>query len=60
MGEQSSDELEECLLNEKTRNIQQLSVSNVKETEKLLETLMGLSVPPRREYLLTYGEEAEI
>ena len=60
LGEQSSDELEECLLNEKTRNIQQLSVSNVKETEKLLETLMGLSVPPRREYLLTYGEEAEI
>ena len=60
LGEQSPDELEYCLLAEDTRNIQQLEVSDMAAADNLLEVLMGTSVPPRREYLLKYGEEAEI
>ena len=60
LGEQGADELEYCLLDPKTRNVQQLEVEDAEKTDKLLEILMGTSVPPRREYLLKYGEEAEI
>ena len=60
LGEQSPDELEYCLLAEDTRNIQRLEVSDMAAADNLLEVLMGTSVPPRREYLLKYGEEAEI
>lgn len=60
LGEQDPDELEYCLLDPKTRNVQQLVVENEVETDNLLEVLMGTSVPPRREYLLKYGEEANV
>ena len=60
LGEQDPDELEYCLLDPKTRNVQQLVVEDEVETDNLLEVLMGTSVPPRREYLLKYGEEANI
>ena len=60
LGEQSPDELEYCLLAESTRNIQQLTVEDIKAADNLLEILMGPSVPPRRDYLLKYGEEGEI
>ena len=60
LGEQNADELELCLLNEKTRNVQQLVIEDYAETDKLLEILMGPSVPPRREYLLKHGEEANV
>ena len=60
LGEQDPEELEYCLLDPNTRNIQQLEVDDFNETDDLLEILMGTSVPPRREYLLKYGEEANI
>ena len=60
LGEKNGEELEYCLLNERTRNVQQLIVEDFAETDRLLEILMGPSVPPRREYLLQHGEEANI
>lgn len=58
VGEQDSHELGECLLEPETRNVQQITVADAKETEKLFEIFMGPSVPPRREYILKYSEEA--
>ena len=58
LGEQDSDELAEALLNEATRNVLQLIVENKEQTKKLIETLMGPNVPPRREFLLRHEEEA--
>lgn len=58
LGEQDAEELEESLLNPKTRNVAQLQVGNKKETEDLIECLLGPSVPPRRTYLLKHSEEA--
>ena len=60
LGEQDPDELELCLLKNDTRNVQQLIVDDFAETDRLLEVLMGPSVPPRRDYLLKHGEEANI
>ncbi len=57
LGEQDPEELAECLLEEKTRNVQQLVVEDEKKTDELLEIFEGIAVPPRREYLLQHGEE---
>ena len=60
LGEQDADELEECLLNPKTRNVEQIVVEDKAEASKLLEILMGPSVPPRKEYVLKYAEDARV
>ena len=52
LGEQDAEELEECLLNPKTRNIVQLTVEDIKETEELLDIFMGSSPQLRRDYIL--------
>lgn len=60
LGEQDSDELAECLLNPGTRNVAQITVSDIQATDKLFDILMGPSVPPRREYMIKHAEEANI
>ena len=60
LGEQDSDELEECLLNPKTRNVMQICVEDVEATSALFETLMGKQVAPRKEFLLKHAEEANV
>lgn len=58
LGEQDPDELAEALLNPATRNVAQLTVSDVQAAADLIECLLGPSVPPRREFLLKHSEEA--
>lgn len=58
LGEQDPDELAEALLNPATRNVAQLTVSDVTAAADLIECLLGPSVPPRREFLLKHSEEA--
>lgn len=60
VGEQDSDELEECLLNPTTRNVAQITVANEKEAYKMLDILMGSSVAPRKEYILNNAEDAVV
>jgi len=58
LGEQDSEELEPCLLNPETRNINQIIVPDKKQADIMFETLMGTAVPPRRAWLLAHSEEA--
>lgn len=60
LGEQDAEELSQCLLNPATRHIEQITVNNIEEADKLFGILMGPSVPPRREYMLEHGEEARV
>ena len=60
LGEQNSEELNECLLDKQTRNVVQITVEDVKKTDDLFDIFMGTSVPPRREYILKYSEEAQL
>lgn len=59
LGEQDAEELEPCLLNPTSRNINQIIVPDKQQAEIMFETLMGTSVPPRRSWLLEHSEEAE-
>ena len=58
LGEQDSDELYETLLNPETRNVAQIVVEDKEKAAKLIDILLGESVPPRREFLLAHEEEA--
>ena len=60
VGEQDAEELSQCLLNPATRHIEQITVDNIEEADKLFDILMGPSVPPRRESMLIHGEEARV
>lgn len=60
LGESSPDELSEYLLNPATRNVELLYVSDFENTDAFLEIIMGTDVEPRRQYLLKYGEGANI
>lgn len=58
LGEQDSSELADALVNEETRNIAQIIVSNEFEAKQMIEMLLGTSVPPRRAFLLQHESEA--
>ena len=58
LGEPDSDELSEALLNPETRNVAQIIVEDKDKAAKLIDILLGTSVPPRREFLLAHEEEA--
>ncbi len=58
LGEQDSSELADALVNEETRNIAQIVVSDENEAKQMIEMLLGTSVPPRRAFLLQHESEA--
>lgn len=60
LGEQDSEELSECLLEPKTRNLYQLTVSNIEKTNKMFTDLYGKNVEPRVKFLEEHLEEANI
>lgn len=60
VGEQNTEELSECLLNEDSRNIEQIFISDIDSTDELFDILMGTKVQPRREWLLKHAEEARV
>lgn len=60
LGEQDSDELAYCLLEPETRNLYQLTVSDVKKTNQMFEDLYGKQVEPRVKFLEKHLEEARI
>ena len=60
LGEQDASELSECLLNHETRNVEQITVDDVVEANRLFEIFMGPSAGPRKDWILQHSEEANI
>lgn len=60
LGEMDSDELSHALLDPATRNVIQLQVSDIDETDALFKTLYGKSVEPRVKFILEHSEEARV
>ena len=58
LGEMSVDETEETLTDPDNRIIKQITVSDVKATNKLFDDLMGTAVVPRKEYVKNHSAEA--
>ena len=60
LGEMDSKELGDTLLDASTRNIVQLSVSDIDKTERMFEDLYGKAVQPRVDYILNHSENGEV
>ncbi len=60
LGEQDSDELAYCLLEPETRNLYQLTVSDIGKTDKMFQDLYGKNVEPRVKFLEEHLEEARV
>ena len=60
IGEMDVDEVEYCLVNPDTRNIVQLTVDDVEETDNMFKIFYGKAVAPRTKYLNDHLEEANI
>jgi len=58
LGEQDSEELATCLLDPATRNILQLTVSDIGATDIMFDDLYGKEVAPRVKFLNEHLEEA--
>ena len=58
LGEMDSEELSQALLDPSTRNILQLQVNDVEQTNKLFNDLYGKAVEPRERFILEHSEEA--
>lgn len=58
LGEMGVPETEECLANPKTRTIDQITVKDVEKANKAFAEMMGTSVVYRKQFLKTYGKEA--
>ena len=60
LGEMSSEEIEETLVNPETRIIEQITVEDIGVADKLFDTLMGSSADKRKKYIEENSERAEV
>ena len=58
LGELSVEETEETLADPEQRIIKQITVNDIKETDRLFDILMGAGVIGRKEYIKKHSEEA--
>lgn len=58
VGEMDVEETEETLTDPENRIIKQITVEDVKATDKLFEELMGTSVTFRKVYIKEHSKEA--
>ncbi len=58
LGEMSVEETEETLTDPNNRTIKQITISDIKATNKLFEDLMGTAIIPRKEYVKNHSAEA--
>ncbi len=60
LGEMNADQLWETTMDPETRVLKKVIVEDMEEADKLFDVLMGNDVPPRKKYIQTYSQEAEL
>lgn len=60
LGEMNADELWETTMNPETRVLKKIVIDNAEEADKMFDILMGNEVPPRKKYIQTYSNQAEL
>lgn len=60
LGEMSPEETEEALVNPDTRIIEQITINDMGQAEKLFDTLMGSSSDKRKKYIEENSEKAGV
>ena len=60
VGEMDVEETEETLTDPENRIIKQITIDDVKATEKLFEDLMGTAIGPRKDFIKEHSAEATV
>jgi DNA gyrase subunit B len=60
LGEMNAEQLWETTMNPDTRTLKKVVVEDAEAADKLFDILMGNEVPPRKKYIQTYSQEAEL
>lgn len=58
LGEMSVEETEETLTDPNNRIIKQITIKDIKATDKLFDDLMGTGITPRKEFVKKHSKEA--
>ncbi len=60
LGEMNADQLSETTMDPQSRIIKQVLVDDAEEADRIFDILMGSEVPPRKKYIQTNSQEAEL
>lgn len=60
LGEMNAEQLWSTTMNPDTRVLKQVSINNNIESDEVTSILMGVKVPPRREFIFNEGSKAKI
>ncbi|HOV29903.1 MAG TPA: DNA topoisomerase (ATP-hydrolyzing) subunit B [Candidatus Dojkabacteria bacterium] len=60
LGEMNPDQLRETTMDPNSRVLKQVHIEDAEEAEKIFEMLMGNEVPPRRRFIQTYANRANL
>ncbi len=60
LGEMDSEQLWETTMDPKTRKLKQINMQDVIDANKLTSTLMGEDVAPRKEYIVSNADKANL
>lgn len=60
LGEMNPDQLWETTMNPESRSLKQITIEDMEEADKIFEVLMGSDVPPRKKFIQTHSQEADL
>lgn len=60
LGEMSAEQLWDTTMNPETRTLRKLTITDMQETEKLFNDLMGTAVQPRKDFIEANANYAEL
>jgi DNA gyrase subunit B len=60
LGEMNDEQLWETTMNPENRTVLQVSIEDATEADRTFDMLMGSSVPPRRRFIQTHADEANL
>jgi DNA gyrase subunit B len=60
LGEMNDEQLWETTMNPENRTVLQVSIDDATEADRTFDMLMGSSVPPRRRFIQTHADEANL
>jgi DNA gyrase subunit B len=60
LGEMNDEQLWETTMNPENRTVLQVSIEDAAEADRTFDMLMGSSVPPRRRFIQTHADQANL
>lgn len=60
LGEMNAEQLWETTMDPATRSLKQIVIEDAEEADKMFDILMGSNVPPRKKFIQTNSQEADL